>query len=205
MALYAYTLQPIPCKLTEAEMQQAQAELFNQTNAISMRTWIILGIIAAIGIAGVVYFSGGSSVFFWLLLVGVGLFFVFKFVGLPWYMRREMAKQPIPPEIKGIKLGLQPHGLVMSMPNQMAMQQMQQRMGGSKQGKSMMTMMKGKQMGGDIPWSAMTEWKETPNFYMVMFEVKGQQGSQIIPKRMKADNFPIDNMVKHLKEHVKKS
>lgn len=205
MALYAYTLQPIPCKLTEEEMHLAQQELFKQSNTVSTRTWIILAIIAAIGIAGVAYFKGSATIFFWLLLVGVALFFVFKFVALPWYMKREMAKHEFPDELKGIKLGLQPHGLVMAMPNNMAMQQMQQRMGGGKQSKSMMTMMQGKQMGGDIPWSAMTEWKETPNFYVVMFDVKGQQGSQIIPKRMKADNFPIENLVKHLKEQVTQS
>lgn len=204
MALYAYTLQPIPCKLTEDELHLAQTELFKQSNTISPKVWGILAAVTAIGVAGVLYFHGSATIFFWLLLVAVALFFVFKFVAMPWYMKREMAKTEFPSELKGIKLGLQPHGLILSMPQNMAMQQMQERMSGKKN-RSMMTKMQRAQMGGDIPWNTMTEWKETPNFYVIMFELKGQQGSQIIPKRMKSDNFPIENLVKHLKESVKQS
>lgn len=203
-ALYGYTLQAIPCNLTEAEIRQAQLELFGQTNKVSSRVWAILAVITAVGVAGLFYFKGGQRIFFWLLLAGVAVYFLVKFVGMKWYVKRELAKQPFPDEMKNLKLGLQPHGLVMSMPQDMAMQQMQQRMGGSKANKSMMTMMK-KNAGGDIPWSAMTDWKETPNFYVVMFDMKGQQGTQIIPKRLKHENFPLENLAKHLKDSVQQA
>lgn len=200
---YGYTLQAIPCDLTEAETREAQLEIFKQNNKVSPKVWIILSIISIAGIAGIYYFKGMQTIFFWLFLVGVALYLLVKFVGMKLYVKRELDKQPFPDELKNIQLGLQPHGLVLSMPQELAMQQMQQQMGG-KSNKSMMTMMK-KNAGRDIPWSAMTDWKETDNFYMVMFELQGQQGSQIIPKRMANNNFPIEKLAEHLKESVPQS
>lgn len=199
-SLYGYTLQAIPCHLTEAEMHQAQMELFDQTNKIKNKIWAILAVVAAIAIAGIVYFKGYQTVFFWLMLSGVVTYLLFKFVGVKLYMKRELSKQTMPEELKDIRLGLQPHGLVMSVPGAAAQQMAQ--MATSKSNKSMMTLMK-KNAGGDIPWSAMTDWKETTNFFFVMFDLKGQAGSQIIPKRLVNQQFPMENLAKHLKDNVK--
>ena len=36
----------------------------------------------------------------------------------------------------------------------------------------------------------------------MMFEMKGQQGSQIVPKRLEAQKFPIDTVRQHLQEVI---
>ena len=81
-------------------------------------------------------------------------------------------------EIKGVKLGVQPSGIVMR-------QQM------------------GVQEGvGTIGWKDVYEWYNTPEFLLVNFKVKGQQGAYILPKRMDSKNFPFETLRKHLKESV---
>jgi len=81
-------------------------------------------------------------------------------------------------EITGIKLGVQPHGIVM-----------RQKMG--------------LQEGvGSIGWKDIYEWYNTPDFILVNFKVKGQQGAYILPKRMNSKNFSFETIRKHLKESV---
>ena len=150
--------------------------------------------VALVGLAGVVYFSGISSVFFWLLLVGVVVFLLLRFVGMKWYVKRELQKQNIPPEVTQIKLGLQPHALIISMPNSLAGQML------NGMDKSMMTMVRAKPMNADVAWNQITDVKETENFIMITFKVKGQEGSQIVPKRLAAQNFPLNRLRQHLKE-----
>jgi hypothetical protein len=53
-----------------------------------------------------------------------------------------------------------------------------------------------------IPWSAVKSWDETDDYIFMMFEMKGQQGSQIIPKRLTTQKFPIDTVRQHLQEVV---
>ncbi|MGP4848132.1 hypothetical protein ACTXGQ_28820, partial [Marinobacter sp. 1Y8] len=45
-------------------------------------------------------------------------------------------------------------------------------------------------------------WDETDDYIFMMFELKGQQGSQIVPKRLQAQKFPIDTIRQHLQEVV---
>jgi len=86
-------------------------------------------------------------------------------------------------EIKGIRLGVQPHGIVMR-------QQM------------------GLQEGvGTIGWKNIYEWYNTPDFILVNFKVKEpkgqeQQGAYILPKRMDSKNFSFNTIRTHLKESV---
>lgn len=176
MALYPYTLQPIPCSLAREEFEQAQMELFAKTNKISTKIWLILAVIVALAIVGIVFVSGYSTVIFWLMLVGVVIYLLIRTLGLQWYMKRELAKQPIPPELAKLKVGVQKHGLVMSMPQGIH------------------------QATGVIGWEQVTQWYETPNYFFIMFAAKGQQGSQIVPKRLSAQKFPLDTLRHHLTE-----
>ena len=40
------------------------------------------------------------------------------------------------------------------------------------------------------------------DYIFMMFEMKGQQGSQILPKRLQAQKFPIDTVRQHLLEVI---
>ncbi|KAF7276212.1 hypothetical protein GWI33_010813 [Rhynchophorus ferrugineus] len=81
-------------------------------------------------------------------------------------------------EITGIKLGVQPHGMVM-----------QQKMG-MQQGVA------------NISWKDVSEWYDSPQFLLMTFTVKGQQGSFFLPKRMDSKNFSFNTIRKHLNESV---
>lgn len=49
-------------------------------------------------------------------------------------------------------------------------------------------------------WKLVTQWDETNEFVFIMFEMNGQKGSQIIPKRLNAKDLPIQTIIKHLSE-----
>ena len=101
----------------------------------------------------------------------------------------------MPDEMRQMKLGVQKHGLVMAMPvNQPDMFNSNQMRG--------MQMRAGSTQQAVIPWSAVKSWDETDDYIFMMFEMKGQQGSQIIPKRLQAQKFPIDTVRQHLTEVV---
>lgn len=204
MALYPYTLQPVPLDLTEAEFRQAQYELFTQSSqsfglsSIKMKEWIIMAIVSILAIAGLVFVTGYSTIIFWLMLIGVVLYLVIRTIGFKWYVKKEfekqIAEQEMPEEMRQLKLGVQKHGLIMAMPapnagfESKAMRGMQMRAGTTQQ--------------AVIPWSAVKSWEETEDYLFMMFEMKGQQGSQIIPKRLANQKFPIDSVRKHLQEVV---
>ncbi|HJE73906.1 MAG TPA: hypothetical protein K8U94_01205, partial [Acinetobacter johnsonii] len=42
----------------------------------------------------------------------------------------------------------------------------------------------------------------TPEFLLIKFKVKGQEGAYILPKRMDSKNFSFNTIRKHLKETV---
>lgn len=44
------------------------------------------------------------------------------------------------------------------------------------------------------------EWYNTPEFILLNFKVKGQQGAYILPKRMDSRNFSFNTIRKHLTE-----
>ncbi|MDE2419766.1 MAG: YcxB family protein [Gammaproteobacteria bacterium] len=174
---YGYTLQPIPYELTTTEQQEAQFDLWKKSNKVSTKVWAILAAICVAAIAGIVFLHGYSTAFFWVLLVGVALFLVVRFFGLAWYVKREILKYPTQ-DIKGIKIGVQPQGLIMI-----------QKMG----------MQEGR---ATIDWKQVTEWQETEKFLFITAQVKGQTSSQIIPKRMVAQKFPFETVRKHLTDAV---
>lgn len=43
--LYAYTLQPVPYEVSEAEQRNAQLLIWRSTNKISTKIWAIMGVI----------------------------------------------------------------------------------------------------------------------------------------------------------------
>ncbi len=174
---YGYTLQPINYELSSAEQQEAQFALWRQGNKISPKLWVILAAIAVAAIAGIVFLQGYSTAFFWVILVGEALFLVVRFFGLAWYVKREIRKHPTQ-DINGIRLGVQPQGLIMI-----------QKMG----------MQEGRAM---TEWKQVTEWKETDKYIFITATVKGQTNSLILPKRLSAQKFPFDTVRKHLKEVV---
>lgn len=205
MALYPYTLQPVALNLTEAEFHQAQYELFASASpsfglsSIKMKEWIIMAVVVILAIAGLVFLTGYSTIIFWLMLAAVVIYLLVRTLGFKWYVKKEFEKQvadqEMPDEMRQMKLGVQKHGLVMAMPvNQPDMFNSNQMRG--------MQMRAGSTQQAVIPWSAVKSWEETDDYIFMMFELKGQQGSQIIPKRLQAQKFPIDTVRQHLQEVI---
>lgn len=197
-ALYPYTLQPVALNMTDSEFNQAQLALFNQTkqtqNLTKLKTkeWGILGAVTLVGILGIVFVSGYSTIIFWLLLACVLIYLVLRTIGLNWYIQKEYEKQlagaTMPNEMKSIKLGIQPHGLVMTLPNANTTQNTVRGM----------TMRGTAVQQAVIPWTSVTSWDETDEFVFIMFEIQSQQGSQIIPKRLHGNGFSINTIKEHL-------
>ena len=205
MALYPYTLQPVALNLTEAEFHQAQYELFASASpsfglsSIKIKEWIIMAVAVILALAGLVFLTGYSTIIFWLMLASVVIYLLVRTLGFKWYVKREFEKQvadqEMPDEMRQMKLGVQKHGLVMAMPvNQPDMFNSNQMRG--------MQMRAGSTQQAVIPWSAVKSWDETDDYIFMMFELKGQQGSQIIPKRLQAQKFPIDTVRQHLQEVI---
>lgn len=205
MALYPYTLQPVALNLTEAEFHQAQYELFASASpsfglsSIKMKEWIIMAVVVILAIAGLVFLTGYSTIIFWLMLAAVVIYLLVRTLGFKWYVKKEFEKQvadqEMPDEMRQMKLGVQKHGLVMAMPvNQPDMFNSNQMRG--------MQMRAGSTQQAVIPWSAVKSWDETDDYIFMMFEMKGQQGSQIVPKRLQAQKFPIDTVRQHLLEVI---
>lgn len=183
--LYAYTLQPVPYEVSEAEQRQAQLMIWRSTNKFSRKAWIIMISLVVLSLvtAGLInYYSTYSTVFCWVVIVFVALFYLIKRFGLEWYVKRKMNEFPVQ-EIKGLRLGVQPHGIVM-----------RQKMG-VQEGTA------------TIGWKDIYEWYSSPDFILVNFKVKTpkgdeQQGAYILPKRMNSKNFSFNTVRKHLNETV---
>ncbi|AWT49296.1 YcxB family protein [Psychrobacter sp. YP14] len=207
MALYPYTLQPVDINLTEDEFQQAQFELFEKSNpsfglnSIKLKEWIVMALVVIAAVAGLVFVKGYSTFIFYLMLVLVVVYLLVRTVGMKWYVKREfekqMAEQEMPEEMKQLKLGVQKHGLVMAMPAPNA--GIQPNMSKAMRG---MQMRAASTQQAVIPWSAVKSWEETDDYIFMLFEMQGQQGSQIIPKRLQAQKFPIDTVRTHLLEVI---
>lgn len=183
--LYAYTLQPVPYEVSESEQRQAQLMIWRSTNKFSRKAWIIMISLVVLSLvtAGLInYYSTYSTVFCWVVIVFVALFYLIKRFGLEWYVKRKMNEFPVQ-EIKGLRLGVQPHGIVM-----------RQKMG-VQEGTA------------TIGWKDIYEWYSSPDFILVNFKVKTpkgdeQQGAYILPKRMDSKNFSFNTVRKHLNETV---
>ena len=183
--LYAYTLQPVPYEVSEQEQRQAQLMIWRGTNKFSRKAWLIMIALVVLSLvtAGLIkYYSTYSTAICWVVIIGVVLFYLIKKFGLEWYVKRKMNEFPVQ-EIKGIRLGVQPHGIVM-----------RQKMG-LQEGTA------------TIGWKDIYEWSNTPDFILVNFKVKTpkgevQQGAYILPKRMDSKNFSFNTVRKHLKETV---
>ena len=183
--LYAYTLQPVPYEVSEQEQRQAQLMIWRGTNKFSRKAWLIMIALVVLSLvtAGLIkYYSTYSTAICWVVIIGVVLFYLIKKFGLEWYVKRKMYEFPVQ-EIKGIRLGVQPHGIVM-----------RQKMG-LQEGTA------------TIGWKDIYEWYNTPDFILVNFKVKTpkgevQQGAYILPKRMDSKNFSFNTVRKHLKETV---
>lgn len=183
--LYAYTLQPVPYEVSEQEQRQAQLMIWRGTNKFSRKAWLIMIALVVLSLvtAGLIkYYSTYSTAICWVVIIGVVLFYLIKKFGLEWYVKRKMNEFPVQ-EIKGIRLGVQPHGIVM-----------RQKVG-FQEGTA------------TIGWKDIYEWYNTPDFILVNFKVKTpkgevQQGAYILPKRMDSKNFSFNTVRKHLKETV---
>ncbi|GAB3047215.1 SdpI family protein [Acinetobacter apis] len=175
--VYAYTLQPVSYEVSEAEQRQAQLTIWRSTNKISMKAWGIMAAIAILSILGIVLIKNYSTIFCWVALIAVAIYLLVRKFGLEWYVKRKMNEFPAQ-NIQGIRLGVQPTGLVM-----------RQKMG-TQEGV------------GSIGWKDMYEWYDTPEFLLINFKVKDQQGAYILPKRMDSRNFAFSTIRKHLKQSV---
>lgn len=175
--LYAYTLQPVPYEVSEAEQRQAQLAIWRSTNKIGTKAWAIMAAVVALSILGLIFIRNYSTIIFWVALFCVLVYFLVRQFGLEWYVKRKMNEFPVE-QIKGIKLGVQPTGIVM-----------RQKMG--------------LQEGvGTVGWKDIYEWYNTPDFMLINFRLKGQQGAYILPKRMDCKNFSFETVRKHLTESV---
>ena len=205
MALYPYTLQPVALNLTEAEFHQAQYELFASASpsfglkSIKMKEWIIIAVVVILAVAGLIFVTGYSTIIFWVMLVSVVIYLLVRTLGFKWYVKKQfdkqVAEQEMPDEMRQMKLGVQKHGLVMAMPSNQPDLMNNNKMRG-------MQMRAGTTQQAVIPWTAVKSWDETDDYIFMMFEMKGQQGSQIVPKRLQAQKFPIDTVRQHLQEVV---
>ncbi|MFM2332651.1 MAG: hypothetical protein RIQ74_1483 [Pseudomonadota bacterium] len=186
--LYAYTLQPVPYEVSEVEQRQAQLMIWRSTNKFSKKAWMIMIALVVLSLvsAGLIlkYYSTYSTVLCWIVMIGVILFYLVKKFGLEWYAKRQISQMPVQ-EIKGIRLGVQPHGIAML-----------QKVG--LQDASM-----------TVSWKDIYEWYDLSDFILVNFKVKlpkgkgeQQQGAYILPKRMDSKNFPFNTVRKHLNEVV---
>ncbi len=205
MALYPYTLQPVALNLTEAEFHQAQYELFASASpsfglkSIKMKEWIIMAIVVILAVAGLIFVTGYSTIIFWIMLVLVVVYLLVRTLGFKWYVKqqfdKQVAEQEMPDEMRQMKLGVQKHGLVMAIPSNQPDLMNNNKMRG-------MQMRAATTQQAVIPWTAIKSWDETDDYIFMMFEMKGQQGSQIVPKRLQAQKFPIDTVRQHLQEVV---
>lgn len=201
-ALYPYTLKPIALNMTDAEFRGAQLALFEKgasnftLKSIRTKEWIVMAAAAVVAIAGLVFVSGYSTIIFWLMLALVGIYLLARTLGLKWYMRREYDKQvagaQMPEEMANVQLGVQSHGLVMSVPAPAGMLNSPQMRG--------MQMRSAPMQSAVIPWNTVSSWDETDEYVFMMFEMRGQKGSQIIPKRLEDNGLPIKTILKHLSE-----
>ena len=175
--LYAYTLQPVSYEISEAEQRHAQLTIWRSTNKIGMKAWAIMGVVALLSILGIVLLKNYSTIFCWVALVSVVAYYLARRFGLEWYVKRKMNEFPVQ-ATTGIRLGVQPHGIVM-----------RQKMG--------------VQEGvGTVAWKDIYEWYNTPDFLLLNFKVKDQQGAYILPKRLDSKNFSFKTIRTHLKESV---
>lgn len=201
-ALYPYTLKPIALNMTDAEFRGAQLALFEKgasnftLKSIRTKEWIVMAAVVVAAIAGLVFVSGYSTIIFWIMLALVGIYLLARTLGLKWYMRREYDKQvagaQMPEEMANVQLGVQSHGLVMSIPAPAGMLNSPQMRG--------MQMRSAPMQSAVIPWNAVSSWDETDEYVFMMFEMRGQKGSQIIPKRLEDNGLPIKTILKHLSE-----
>ena len=175
--LYAYTLQPIPYEVSEEEQRNAQLVLSRSNFKIGTKAWIIMAAILVLAMAGIILLKNYSTIFCWVAIVCVVIYFLVRKFGIEWYVKRKLKETPVQ-EIKGLRLGVQPHGL-----------SMQQQVG--------------LQMGNmTVGWKDIYEWYNTPEFILVNFKIKGQQGAYILPNRLDSKNFSFNTIRKHLKETV---
>lgn len=201
-ALYPYTLKPVALNMSEVEFRQAQLALFEKSanhyslKSIKTKEWIVMAIVVAAAVAGLAFVNGYSTIIFWLMLVLVAVYLLLRTLGLKWYMKNEyqkqVASQPMPEQMGDISLGVQSHGLVMAMPAPASIMNSPQMRG--------MQMKAAPTQSAVITWDSVSSWDETDEFLFVMFDVKGQKGSQIVPKRLEKSGLPIATIKKHLSE-----
>lgn len=175
--VYAYSLQPVNYEISEQEQRNAQLALSRSNFKIGQKAWLIMGAIIALAILGLIFIKNYSTIFCWVAIVCVVVYFLVRKFGIEWYAKRKLNEVPVQ-EIKGLRMGVQPHGL-----------SMQQRIGAN-----MGTM--------TVGWKDIHEWYDTPEFILVNFKVKGQDGAYILPKRMDNNKFPFNTIRKHLNEEV---
>lgn len=185
---YAYTLQTVPYEISAEEQRRAQLLMWRSTNKVRPRTWAIVAAVVLLSILGLIFIKNYSTIICWVALVGVAIFLVLRLFVWEWYAKRKMAEFPAQ-EIKGIKLGIQPHGMVMqqqmNMPPQRGMQQVITQPGVM-----------------NVAWKEVSEWYDNQEFLLMTFKVKDQDGSFFLPKRMDTKQFSFDTIRKHLNETV---
>ena len=172
---YPYTLKPVPYEISAEEQREIQLAMWRNTNKVSPKTWAIVGALVALAILGLIFLQNYSTAFCWVILALVVVFLIGRLGVWPWYAKRKINEIPVQ-DISGLRLGVQPNGMVM-----------QQRVG----------MQQGVM---NVGWKEISEWYDTPEFLLMTFTVKGQQGSFFLPKRMDTKELSFKSIRKHLTE-----
>ncbi|KAB0627433.1 hypothetical protein F7R25_38080, partial [Burkholderia stagnalis] len=108
--LYAYTLEPVAYEISEEEQRYAQLVLSRSNFKIGQKAWLIMGAIIALAVLGLIFIKNYSTVFCWVAIVCVVIYFLVRKFGIEWYAKRKLSEVPVQ-EIKGIRMGVQPHGI----------------------------------------------------------------------------------------------
>src|SRR5690606_4164200 len=93
--LYTYTLQPLNYEISEAEQRHAQLTIWCSINKIGMKAWLIMGVIVALSILGIILLKIYSTVFCWVAIVCVVLYYLIRTFGMEWYVKRKMNEFPV--------------------------------------------------------------------------------------------------------------
>ena len=81
--------------MSEAERRHAQLVIWRSTNKIGMKAWLIMGAVVALSIMGILLLKNYSTVFCWVAIVCVVLYYLIRTFGLEWYVKRKMNEFPV--------------------------------------------------------------------------------------------------------------
>lgn len=206
--MYTYTMQPVALDLQKDDVIAVQKALFMRQSqhafgvkSLKKSEWIGLVLATLISVLGIVFIHGYSRALFWLVLVLCALYLLVRTVGLKWYVSEQFYKQlahiSMPDEMKNMRLSVQPKGFILQMPSDDMPAKNTPTKKGKKRGHMQTMQAPNMARQAIIAWDRVVAWDETDTHFLVAFDMQGQKGTQIIPKRQA---LPIHTIRKHLSD-----